>query len=87
MHHIRLSFCISKMFQGTTASIFEMKERFGVLVCCRSDKEVKSHHVYIFNYYFDYVLKVAACEFTSNFRMAGVSNSNLMSYISEQKRK
>ena len=48
-----------KMYQGTTASIFGMKERFEELVGCRQrGQELPC----IFNYFFDYVLKGAACE-------------------------
>ena len=47
-----------KMYQGFTASIFTMKERFEVLVGCRQRGQESPG---IFNYYFDYVLKVVAC--------------------------
>ena len=52
------------MYQGFTASIFAMKERFEVLVGCRQRGQESPC---IFNYYFDYVLKVAACEIDKQF--------------------
>ena len=53
-----------KMYQGFTASIFAMKERFEVLVGCRQRGQESPG---IFNYYFDYVLKVVACEIDKQF--------------------
>ena len=53
-----------KMCRGATASIFGMKERFEVLFGCRQRGQESP---YIFNYYFDYVLKVAACEIDKKF--------------------
>ena len=53
-----------KMYQGTTASILGMKEKFDVLVGCRQGGQESPC---IFNYYFDYVLKVAACEIDKQF--------------------
>ena len=53
-----------KMYQGTTASILGMKEKFEVLVGCRQGGQESPC---IFNYYFDYVLKVAANEIDKEF--------------------
>ena len=53
-----------KMYQGTTASILGMKEKFEVLVGCRQGGQESPC---IFNYYFDYVLKVAASEIDKQF--------------------
>ena len=52
------------MYQGTTASILRMKEEFDVSVGCR---QVGQESSCIFNYYFDHVLKVAACEIDKQF--------------------
>lgn len=51
-------------YQGTTASILGMKEKFEVLVGCRQGGQELPC---TFNYYFDYVLKVAACEIDKQF--------------------
>ena len=53
-----------KMCRGATASIFGMKEGFEVLFGCRQRGQESP---YIFNYHFDYVLKVAACEIDKKF--------------------
>ena len=53
-----------KMCRGATASIYGMKERFELLFGCRQRGQESP---YIFNYYFDYVLKVAACEIDKKF--------------------
>ena len=53
-----------KMYQGTTASILGMKENFQVLVGCRQGGQESPC---IFNYYFDYVLKVAAFDIDKQF--------------------
>ena len=53
-----------KMYQGTTASILGMKENFDVLIGCRQGGQESPC---IFNYYFDYVLKVATCEIDKHF--------------------
>lgn len=51
-------------YQGTTASILGIKEKFEVLVGCRQGGQELPC---TFNYYFDYVLKVAACEIDKQF--------------------
>jgi retron-type reverse transcriptase len=48
---------LQKMYEGTTASIAGMKTKFDVLIGCRQGGQESPC---IFNYYFDYVLKVAA---------------------------
>ena len=53
-----------KMCRGTTASIFGMKEKFEVLFGCRQRGQKSPC---ISNYYFDYVLKVAAGEIDKQF--------------------
>lgn len=53
-----------KMYQGTTASIMGMKKLFDVLVGSRQGSQQSPS---IFNYDFDYVLKVAACEIDKQF--------------------
>ena len=50
---------LKKMYEGTTASIRGMKTRFDVLVGCRQGGQESPC---LFNYYFDYVLKIAAHE-------------------------
>ena len=48
---------LRKMYEGTTASIRGMKVKFDVLVGCRQGGQESPC---LFNYYFDYVLKIAA---------------------------
>ena len=52
------------MYQHTTASVKGMKTSFEVLVRCRQGGQESP---VIFNYYFDYVLKVAAWEIDKEF--------------------
>ena len=52
------------MYEGTTASIKGMESRFDVLVGCRQGGQESPC---LFNYYFDYVLKVAASEIDKRF--------------------
>ena len=52
------------MYEGTTASIKGMKTSFDVLIGCRQGGQESPC---IFNYYFDYVLKVAAHEIDKEF--------------------
>ena len=52
------------MYEGTTASIRGMKSSFDVLVGCRQGGQESPC---LFNYYFDYVLKVAAHEIDKAF--------------------
>ena len=53
-----------KMYEGTTASIIGMTAKFDVLVGCRQGGQESPC---LFNYYFDYVLKVAASEIDKQF--------------------
>ena len=55
---------LKKMYEGTTASIKGMKTTFDVLIGCRQGGQESPC---IFNYYFDYVLKVAAQEIDNAF--------------------
>lgn len=48
---------LKKLYEGTTASIRGMKAKFDVLVGCRQGGQESPC---LFNYYFDYVLKIAA---------------------------
>ena len=50
---------LKKMYEGTTASIRGTKAKFDVLIGCRQGGQESPC---LFNYYFDYVLKVAASE-------------------------
>ena len=50
---------LQKMYEGTTASIKGCKAKFDVLIGCRQGGQESPC---LFNYYFDYVLKVAASE-------------------------
>ena len=50
---------IKKMYEGTTASIRGMRAKFEILVGCRQGGQESPC---LFNYYFDYVLRVAAHE-------------------------
>ena len=52
------------MYEGTTASIKGSKAIFEVLVGCRQGGQESP---YLFNYYFDYVLKIAAYEIDKQF--------------------
>ena len=52
------------MYKHTTASIIGMKTKFDVLVGCRQGGQESPC---LFNYYFDYVLKVAASEIDKKF--------------------
>ena len=54
-HH--LVAILRKMYEGTSASIKGMDTKFDVLVGCRQGGQESP---VLFNYYFDYVLKVAA---------------------------
>ena len=56
-HHLMA--ILQKMYEGTTASIKGTKAVFDVLVGCRQGGQESPC---LFNYYFDYVLKVAAHE-------------------------
>ena len=55
---------LRKMYEGTTACIRGMEARFEVLVGCRQGGQESPC---LFNYYFDYVLKVAASEIDKQF--------------------
>ena len=55
---------LKKMYEATTASIKGTKAKFDVLIRCR---QVGQESPCIFNYYFDYVLKVAAMEIDNAF--------------------
>ena len=55
---------LRKMYEGTTASIKGMDARFDVLIGCRQGGQESPC---LFNYYFDYVLKVAASEIDKQF--------------------
>ena len=55
---------LKKMYEGTIASIRGMKTTFDVLIGCRQGGQESPC---IFNYYFDYVLKVAAQEIDKEF--------------------
>ena len=55
---------LQKMYEGTTASIRGLKTKFDVLVGCRQGGQESPC---LFNYYFDYVLKVAAYEIDKAF--------------------
>ena len=61
-HH--LIAILQKMYEGTTASMRGMKSRFDVLIGCRQGGQESPC---LFNYYFDYVLKVAAHEIDKEF--------------------
>ena len=50
-----LTAILQKMYEGTTASITEMKAKFDVLIGCRQGGQESPCR---FNYYFHYVLKV-----------------------------
>ena len=50
---------LQKMYEGTTASIRGMTDTFDVLIGCRQGGQESPC---LFNYYFDYVLKVVAYE-------------------------
>ena len=52
------------MYEGTTASIRGMEARFDVLVGCRQRGQESPC---LFNYYLDFVLKVAANEIDKRF--------------------
>ena len=52
------------MYEGTTASIAGMKSNFDVLIDCRLGGQESPC---LFNYYFDYVLRVAAAEIDKEF--------------------
>ena len=56
-HH--LIAILQKMYEGTTASIKGSKAVFDILIGCRQGGQESPC---LFNYYFDYVLKVAAHE-------------------------
>ena len=55
---------LKKMYEGTTASIKGTKAIFDVLVGCRQGGQESPC---LFNYYFDYVLKIAAYEINKTF--------------------
>ena len=55
---------LRKMYDGTTASIKGMETVFDVLIGCRQGGQESPC---LFNYYFDYVLKVAASEIDRQF--------------------
>ena len=55
---------LRKMYEGTTASIRGMEARFDVLVGCRQGGQESPC---LFNYYLDFVLKVAANEINERF--------------------
>ena len=55
---------LKKMYEGTTASIRGMKTTIDVLIGCHQGGQESPC---IFNYYFDYVLKVAAQEIDKEF--------------------
>ena len=55
---------LKKMYEGTTASIAGMKSNFDVLIGC---KQGGQESPCLFNYYFDYVLRVAATEIDKEF--------------------
>ena len=55
---------LKKMYEGTTASIRGMETTFDVLIRCRQGGQESPC---IFNFYFDYVLKVAATEIDKAF--------------------
>ena len=55
---------LKKMYEGTTACIRGMEARFDVLIGCRQGGQESPC---LFNYYFDYVLKVAASEIDKRF--------------------
>ena len=55
---------LKKMYEGATASIKGMKTTFDVLIGCRQGRQESPC---IFNYYFDYVRKVAAQEIDNAF--------------------
>ena len=54
----------TKMYEGTTASIAGMKSKFDVLIGCRQGGQESPC---LFNYYFDYVLRIAATEIDKEF--------------------
>ena len=56
-HHLMA--ILQKMYEGTTASIKGTKAVFDILIGCRQGGQESPC---LFNYYFDYVLKVAANE-------------------------
>ncbi|MCP4258756.1 MAG: hypothetical protein GY774_14830 [Planctomycetes bacterium] len=60
----RLINILQLMYEGTTASICGMKTAFEVLVGCRQGGQESPC---IFNYYFDFVLRVAAWEIDKAF--------------------
>ena len=55
---------LRKMYENTTASIRGMKESFDVLIGCRQGGQESPC---LFNYYFDYVLKIAAHKIDKEF--------------------
>ena len=59
-----LATILKKMYEGTTASIKGSKAVFDVLVGCR---QCGQESPCLFNYYFDYVLNIAAYEIDKKF--------------------
>ena len=55
---------LKKMYEGTTASIKASKAKFDVLVGCRQGGQESPC---LFNYHFDYVLKIAAHDIDKEF--------------------
>ena len=55
----------TKMYGGTTASVARMKSNFDVLIGCRQSGQESPC---LFNYKFDYVLRIAATEIDKEFR-------------------
>ena len=55
---------LKKMYEGTTASIKGSKAKFDVLVGCRQGGQESPC---LFNYYFDYALKIAAHDIDKEF--------------------
>ena len=66
---------LRKMYEGTTASIRGTQAKFDVLIGCRQGGQESPC---LFNYYFDYVLKVAAHAINEAYPDGGELNLNII---------